>query len=331
MQIATYHYVRQPDPGLPFFRFLHVEDFRAQLDYFQRRFRMVSREAFLAAMDGGPLPDNGMVLTFDDGLREHYEIVLPELEARGLWGLFFVSTGPLEEGNPLGRTRMLRVHRLHHLLGVHGGRAVRAALEPMIEEHMADPALVAHFKDRVYPWQNNDDATGWVKRMLNYFLAERWRDAVLDRLCSALLDEPHWAERLYLTAPQAHDMQRRGMLVGSHAVSHPVMSLLPAEEQRREIESSFAMLEQVTGGLLLRCFCYPYGTGPTYTKETERLLSEAGCRCAFIVEPRPLEASDLRDRPQALPRYDCNMFPHGAASLGSTRPAAAVTARAASA
>lgn len=327
MQISTYHYVRRADPALPYFRFLHIEDFRAQLDYFQRRFRMVRRDDFLAALDGAPPPENGMLLTFDDGLREHYEIVLPELEARGLWGIFFVSTGPLE-GAALGRERLLRVHRLHHLLGARGGRELRAALEPLIGEDMLDPALVARFKDRIYPWQKNDDATGWVKRMVNYYLAERWRDPVLDRLCADLIDEPAWAERLYLTGPQVKDLQARGMLIGSHAVNHPVMSLLSVDEQRREIETSFAALERIAGGLVLRCFCHPYGSGPTFTEDTERLLSEAGCRCAFAIEPRPVEAADLRERPQALPRYDCNMYPHGAASLGSARPAE-VAARAA--
>jgi peptidoglycan/xylan/chitin deacetylase (PgdA/CDA1 family) len=321
MQIATYHYVRRADPALPYFRFLHVEDFRAQLDYFQRRYRMIGRDAFLAVLDGAPLAEDGMVLSFDDGLREHYETVLPELEARGLWGLFFVSTGPIE-GGPLGRLRLLRVHRLHHLLGVHGGVALRAALEPMIDDDMLDPALVAHFNGRIYRWQKNDDATGWVKRMLNYYLAERWRDQVLDELCANLLDEPAWAERLYLTAPQVNDLQARGMLVGSHTVSHPVMSLLSTENQRREIAASFAALERITGGLVLRSFCHPYGTGPTHNEDTERLLGEEGCRCAFVVEPRPVTASDLLERPQALPRFDCNMYPHGAASLGSARPAA---------
>ena len=43
MRIATYHYVRPADPDLPFFRYLHLEDFRAQLDFFRRRYRMVSR------------------------------------------------------------------------------------------------------------------------------------------------------------------------------------------------------------------------------------------------------------------------------------------------
>jgi peptidoglycan/xylan/chitin deacetylase (PgdA/CDA1 family) len=321
MRIATYHYVRPAEPALPFFRYLHLEDFRAQLDYLRRRYRMVSRADFLAMLDGAPPQDDGMMLTFDDGLREHHDIVLPELETRGLWGLFFVSTGPLLGGD-LGSTRLLRVHRIHHLLGIHGGERVKQALEREIGDDMLDPELVAAFKDRAYPWQRNDEATSWVKRMLNYFLAERWRDPVLDRLCADLLDEPAWAARLYLTAPQVAALQARGMLIGSHAITHPVMSLLPAAEQRRQIEDSFATLETVTGGLALRCFCYPYGSAPTYTAETERLLDEARCRCAFVIEPRPLTADDLRERRQALPRFDCNMYAYGKASFGTERPSA---------
>ena len=96
-----------------------------------------------------------------------------------------------------------------------------------------------------------------------------------------------------------------------------VFSRIDGATQAREINESFAFLEQATGGLELRTFCYPYGGFHSFTSETERLLDAAGCRFSFNVEPRDIAAADLSGRPQALPRYDCNMFPHGAARMGS--------------
>jgi hypothetical protein len=45
-------------------------------------------------------------------------------------------------------------------------------------------------------------------------------------------------------------------------------------------------------------------------------MSEHSNLFAFNVEPRDISAGDLSRRPQALPRYDCNQFPHGDARLG---------------
>jgi hypothetical protein len=41
------------------------------------------------------------------------------------------------------------------------------------------------------------------------------------------------------------------------------------------------------------------------------LLKTNNCSFSFNVEPRDIDTKDLSDRQQALPRYDCNMFPHG--------------------
>ena len=67
-------------------------------------------------------PD-GVLLTFDDGLRDHRDFVLPVLRERGLFGVFYVASGPAITG------RILDVHKVHLVLGRMGGRAVLTWLE----------------------------------------------------------------------------------------------------------------------------------------------------------------------------------------------------------
>ena len=107
------------------------------------------------------------------------------------------------------------------------------------------------------------------------------------------------------------------MIVGSHSVSHPVLSKLSPAEQQIEIEESLSFLEEVTGGLTVRTFCYPYGGFHSFTDHTEALLDRAGCLFTFNVESRDITSDDIKERPQALPRYDCNQFPFGTAHLGT--------------
>ena len=123
--------------GLPYFRHLHIDDFEQQWDYFVKEYGAVTRADFLAALESGQ-PAPGVVLTFDDGLKDHYDYVLPRLQARGLWGLFYVPTGVYAAG------RLLDVHRVHLLLGRNGSAAVFALLQEIVTDDMITEPL-PHF------------------------------------------------------------------------------------------------------------------------------------------------------------------------------------------
>ena len=117
-----YHYVRPAEDGLPYFPYLSLADFERQLDDFASDYGFVDRDAFIRWAEGGPAPA-GVLLTFDDGLRDHVDYVLPALQARGLFGLFYVSSGPAVTG------RILDVHKVHLALGRLGSEAAMAWLE----------------------------------------------------------------------------------------------------------------------------------------------------------------------------------------------------------
>ena len=85
MKIVTYHYIQEYSKQLPFFNFLHINDFKKQLDYFQNNYIFPSYIEFKKYLNGDiDLPENSIILTFDDGLKCHYEYVLPELKKRNL-------------------------------------------------------------------------------------------------------------------------------------------------------------------------------------------------------------------------------------------------------
>src|SRR6185295_4826270 len=156
-----YHYVRPERAALPYFRYLPLDGFRRQLDHFAATAHIVSADELQQALASGqPLRDS-IVLTFDDGLRDHHEYVLPELRARGLWGIFFVSTLPYEQ------QRVLDVHKVHLALGRAGGQAVLRELEALIAPEMLQPEYVAQLAGELYRGHVEDEATARVKRLLN--------------------------------------------------------------------------------------------------------------------------------------------------------------------
>jgi peptidoglycan/xylan/chitin deacetylase (PgdA/CDA1 family) len=304
MRAIMYHYVRPDDPELPYFRHLRLDAFRSQLDHLARESRLISMEEFEASVSRGEPVEDGVVLTFDDGVADHYRHVFPELARRNIPGIFYVPTNPLETG------KLLEVHRIHLLLGAFGGQAVLEALKKHLSSGMLSHNHVREFHERTYRWQTNDECTKEVKRTLNYLIDYAVRPRLMDALMGEFFtDESGVTANFYVNPEQLREMQAGGMVIGSHTVNHLCMSKLSVDEQTKEITGSFAFLETILGRPRLKTFCYPYGGFHSFTAETERLLDQAGCLFSFNVEPREIAQADLKSRRQALPRFDCNTVP----------------------
>ena len=120
---VMWHYVRDPTatplvaaPGL------EPERFDSQLDLLARHRTVVDWTTVAAALDGAAvLPEEAVLLTFDDGLADHARIVMPRLVARGWSGLFFVMARRPGEPLTVG-------HALHVLLATLGEDGVRDAI-----------------------------------------------------------------------------------------------------------------------------------------------------------------------------------------------------------
>ena len=89
------------------------------------------------------------------------------------------------------------------------------------------------------------------------------------------------------------------------------MSKISYEEQKKEIIHSFEFLENSIDKLAVKTYCHPYGGNYSFNDDTIKILNESGVLFSWNVDPRDIETSDLKNKKQALPRYDCNMFPHG--------------------
>ena len=306
MKAVMYHYVRPEPKELPYFRYLHLDDFRSQLDLFEREHGFLSRDEFLHSLKSGKPAGPGVLLTFDDAFSDHYDYVLPELQRRGLWGIFYIPTGMYQNGI------LLDVHRLHLLLGAFGGDAIVTGLNNVITPEMLSHSHIEEFRSLTFDRKDNEANAAQVKLILNYFISYKYRKEIVDGLMTKYFNGIRSeADNYYLTSRQIRILQESGMIVGSHAVSHRIFSKLTVAEQAREIRDSFEYLDEVTGGLEFRTFCFPYGGEDSFNVESEQLLDEAGCSFSFKVEPRNITAKDLLQRRQALPRYDCNRFRYG--------------------
>ena len=83
-----------------------------------------------------------------------------------------------------------------------------------------------------------------------------------------------------LSWEQIREMQRGGIVFGSHTCTHPKLNQVPLAQARQEIINSRSKLEDGLGATV-ESFCYPYGE---YNREVADLVQEAGYTAACIVE-----------------------------------------------
>jgi peptidoglycan/xylan/chitin deacetylase (PgdA/CDA1 family) len=326
LTIVMYHYVRDRVrtryPGL---KVRSVEEFEGQLDYLTRHYHVCGLDEVRAAVRGErALPANACLLTFDDGLRDHFTTVFPRLRSRGLPGSFYAPVAAIGTG------RVLDTHKIQIIVAAAADLgAVGRRILDLVEEHRAKWELpsAAELRDR-YAQPNRFDGpeVNFIKRTLQRGLPEPVRTAITAGLFEehAGADEATVARELYLDLDELRAMAGAGMEVGGHGADHVWLDALPRDEQAREIERTAAFLARVyerpPAGWVM---CYPFGA---YNADTLALLPGAGCAIGLTTR---VDVADLR-APLELARLDTNDLPlTGDAPVSDwTRRAAAVGAAA---
>ena len=112
--IVMYHYVRDlRQTAYPRIQGLDVSFFRQQLGYFKKYYDFVTMQDELKCLRGeGGMRQDSILLTFDDGYKDHFEFVFPILDELGLQGSFFPS------GKAIQEQIVLDVNKIHFIIEV---------------------------------------------------------------------------------------------------------------------------------------------------------------------------------------------------------------------
>src|SRR5207244_2041502 len=229
LTIVMYHYVR--DGARVHAR--TTAELEAQLDHVAANYSVVD----LDTVRTREWPEDACLVTFDDGLVEHLEVVAPALLRRGLTGVFCPSAAPVLE------RRVLDVQKSQFVLAAspdHDELARRIfELYPEGDE--------AELRGRwTLPHRYDPPETVLVKRLLQDALPEEPRRRILDTLFAELVsdDERVFADRLYLDLDGVRQLARLGMDLAGHGSAHGRLALLDDEGQRAEIDGSLHLLRK---------------------------------------------------------------------------------------
>lgn len=292
LTVVMYHYVRDPGDrcagaaGIPG---LGVAQFDAHVARLAREHDLISwpdLRAFL--VDDRPLPASACLLTFDDGVLDHYFNVFPILRARGVSGLFFALARPDDRALTLA-------HTLHFLLPVLTTPGLREAVWGRLTA-----AQQARFQlaERRYQTQFQtgapDDPTNVLKAVLQREFAAEAAPLLRELFARHVGDEAAAARDYYLSRAQIAAMAAGGMHFGGHSRTHPWFDWISSAAQAEEIAASAAWLREVEAGPW--AFAYPYGG---FSAQSPELLRAHGFAAAFTTRA---QAAHLE--PYFIGRFD---------------------------
>jgi peptidoglycan/xylan/chitin deacetylase (PgdA/CDA1 family) len=311
LTFVMYHYVRPLRGSTPWhIRGRDVASFAGQLDYIMRHYTVVGLRDVLAARRGETeLPFNACALTFDDGLRDHYEHAFPLLRARGLTASFFVPARPLLENI------VLDVHKIHFLLAT--VREPRHLVADILRElqryrpfHQL-PSDAELYQRYAVASRFDPPEVIFIKRVLQRGLPKPVRAAITDALFSRWVtaDEKGFGAELYLDFPRIDEMLGDGMEFGGHSVDHEWFDDLDQTAVEREVGGTVEFLERLHGARPLDWFMsYPYGAWSDVAVDVLRRE-----HCALALSTEVALVDDL-SAPFTLPRLDTNDLPLSASA-----------------
>ncbi len=230
-----------------------------QIAFLKRHFAVLGLDEALAVAEGKQrIRKTAILLTFDDGYRDNYELAAPVLRQHGVSGVFFlVSSYVGSNWTPWWDEIAYRVKHSR-----------RQRLEAGGESWLV-PAEGARLpiRDRIL-----QSFKALPTEKTSVFLAELAASSGLGPLPQE--------DRLLMNWEEAADLLRNGMSIGSHTHSHGILARQTEATQREELALSRQVIAERLGQAP-SAIAYPVGLPDCFTETTGKLVMEAGYRAGF--------------------------------------------------
>lgn len=256
--IVNYHRVL-PAPNPLLASEPDLATFSWQMEVLARCFHVLPLRDAVSMLDTGQaLPPRAVCLTFDDGYRSIHDLAMPVLRRLGLPATVFVTSGHVDKGN------------------MWNDRIIEA-----IQMLPGDLLDLGDFGLGSFSLRNLDERMTTIDTLTerSKYLPPKERDAVIERL-STMAGQSMGPE-LMLTRDMLLNLDRNGIDIGAHTVSHPILTSLDDATALTEIVTGKEQLEAILGKAV-RLFAYPNGkVGLDFDERHVAMVREAGFDAAF--------------------------------------------------
>lgn len=293
LTVSNYHYIRDNfETKFPSIFGVTPVFFRQQLLLLQETGTFIHPNDLINNLDEILKSEqNYILITFDDGLKEQYDVALPILTELNIPAVFFINTiNHIEE-------KVSLVHKIH---------LVRSVVSTVVlHEKLVDftgKKLTSHEVKNAHEFYRFDDnLSAEFKFFLNFLLDYEIQEKFINAIFLAYFDEYEVLEKLYMKTDEIKKLIKQGF-VGSHAHSHSPLGLFNLETIRHELTISKSYLESL-GNATIAFISYPYGTKEAVTGAVAEIAKEVGYELGFTTK---VGINTIENNLLLLNRFDSN-------------------------
>jgi len=305
--IVTYHYVREiKKSNFPNLKGLEFKEFKRQINYFNKNFNILDPENFLEILSKKKIPKGkSILLTFDDGYKDHYQYVFPFLKKNNLKGCFYPSASIIK------KKEVLDVNKIQFFLAKEKDREkilikIKNILHKKFNISLENFLYKNENKINTLKSMYDDKQTVLIKALLQTLLPIKERKFIINELFKKIVTKNYkrFSSELYLSSKNVKEMIKEGMHFGSHGYHHEWWGHLNIKKQEREIVKSIKFLKEIGVKKNNLSVCFPYGS---YNNETINLLQKYSFKFGLTTSQNKIDRKNI-DKYLILPRYDTNQF-----------------------
>ncbi len=267
LTILLYHGVTDSKSyGIENWQGKHISSkkFKEQMQYLKSNCNPISVDRWLEYYNSKePLPESSVIVSFDDGFRNNWEIAAPILIEFGLPAVFYITSGIVST------ELMFWVDVLEDCLNL--------CEKPYINLKL-DKVIKFSIKNDNEKFQALLKIKNWCKKV-----SSKKKDYVLEQVKEATGIEPstahanNYAKITWKQLKEMHD--NRLFTIGGHSLYHNILSSLGNKDLEHEIKYSLDLLKVNLGGSIQH-YSYPEGQEIHYDKRVISLLKSAGITCS---------------------------------------------------
>jgi hypothetical protein len=202
MKVIMYHYVRDFDTSeFKNIKGMDISAFETQIVYLKSNYKIIDPSLIL---DANYLPrDEDVILTFDDGYRDHFDYVYPILKKYNLSGIFFISTSALHG-------KALLVNKIQHLLALLPIDLIYSEVIRNLRLSYTSAEVEEFISNYSVESRYDDARTVFIKKILQFVLPDEIRIGIVNKLLDkhTPLEEKDFIEYLYLGKKQIEELNR---------------------------------------------------------------------------------------------------------------------------
>ncbi len=305
----VYHYVREggaPGANCP------PERLRRQIRYLvdEDYTFLTCRNVATALRNDASLPEKYVVLTFDDGLKEHRETVLPILTEFGIPATFFVIGCTLEYMFPPVIGFQVLIEKL-------GAERMEKEVLPAVLQGTRYAPLVnlvtLEWLNQVKMRQGEPPHLRVIKYIFNDILPRALQEEKLAEMFARYMSDgaqEGFAAQWFLDDYDIGVLEDCGMEIGAHSMTHPRFTAIGLREVYEEIRESYERLERMERPCRepANSFAYPFGEvySDKIRREVMRYFSSAWNY--LVATPyMSLPPYELNNMPR-IDEYHCAFF-----------------------